>query len=76
MSNNLWIGRKFRILNIIDDFDREVLIVEADTSLPAIRLIRTLDQLKQIRGLTQMICVDNGPEFTLLSSIIIANKII
>jgi putative transposase len=63
MSDSLWNGRKFRILNIIDDFNREVLCVEADTSLPALRVIRILDQLKLTRGLPKMIRVDNGPEF-------------
>ena len=63
MSDSLWNGRKFRILNIIDDFNREVLCAEADTSLPALRVIRVLDQLKQSRGMPQMIRVDNGPEF-------------
>jgi len=63
MSDSLWNGRKFRILNIIDDFNREVLCAEADTSLPSLRVIRFLEQLKQTRGLPQMIRVDNGPEF-------------
>lgn len=63
LSDSLWNGRKFRILNIIDDFNREVLSVEADTSLPALRVIRVLEQLRQTRGLPQMIRVDNGPEF-------------
>ena len=63
MSDSLWNGRTFRLLNIIDDFNREVLHIEADTSLPASRLIRTLQQLMEIRGLPKMIRVDNGPEF-------------
>lgn len=63
MSDSLWDGRCFRLLNIIDDFNREVLHIEADTSLPASRLIRTLEQLEQLRGLPKMIRVDNGPEF-------------
>jgi len=63
MSDSLWNGRTFRILNIIDDFNREILSVEADTSLPAVRVIRVLEQLKQTRGLPVMIRVDNGPEF-------------
>lgn len=63
MSDSLWDGRKFRLLNIVDDYNREVLSVETDTSLPAIRLIRVLEQLKEHRGLPQMIRVDNGPEF-------------
>lgn len=63
MSDSLWDGRKFRLLNIVDDYNREVLSVETDTSLPAARLIRVLEQLKEYRGLPEMIRVDNGPEF-------------
>jgi putative transposase len=63
MSDTLWDGRRFRLLNVVDDYNREVLHIEADTSLPTIRLIRTLEYLKEFRGLPQMIRVDNGPEF-------------
>jgi len=63
MHDTLWDGSKYRILNIVDDYNREILAMEADTSLPALRLIRTLDNLKQTRGLPQMIRTDNGPEF-------------
>lgn len=63
MSDSLWDGRKFRLLNIIDDYNRQVLAIETDTSLPAARLIRVLDQLKESRGLPQSIRMDNGPEF-------------
>lgn len=63
MSDALWNGRKFRLLNIVDDYNREVLHIEADTSLPTIRLIRSLEYLKEFRGLPKMIRVDNGPEF-------------
>jgi putative transposase len=51
------------MLNIIDDFNRQVLRIETDTSLPAMRVIRVLEQLEESRGLPQMIRVDNGPEF-------------
>jgi len=63
MNDSLWDGRKFRLLNIIDDFNREVLDVEADTSLPSLRVIRTLEKLLAERGKPDMIRVDNGPEF-------------
>lgn len=63
MSDALWDGRKVRLLNIIDDFNREVLTIEADTSLPTARVIRSLNELKVNRGLPKMIRVDNGPEF-------------
>ena len=42
MHDSLWDGRCFRVLNIIDDFNREVLAMEVDTSLPALRLTRVL----------------------------------
>lgn len=63
MSDSLWDGRRFRLLNIVDDYNREVLSVETDSSLPTLRLIRVLEQLKEYRGLPEMIRVDNGPEF-------------
>ena len=40
MSDSLWNGRKIRLLNVIDDYNREVLMIEADTSLPTTRVIR------------------------------------
>lgn len=63
MSDSLWDGRRFRLLNVMDDFNREILAIEADLSLPALRLIRVLEYLKEFRGLPQMIRMDNGPEF-------------
>lgn len=63
MADSLWNGRKFRLLNIVDDYNREVLQIETDTSLPTLRLIRCLEMLESVRGLPGMIRVDNGPEF-------------
>jgi putative transposase len=63
MNDTLWDGRKYRLLNIIDDYNREVLAIEAGTSLPTTRVIRTLEYLKEFRGLPAIIRVDNGPEF-------------
>lgn len=63
MSDALWNGTRIRLLNIIDDYNRQVLRIETDPSLPAMRVIRVLEQLKESRGLPKMIRVDNGPEF-------------
>lgn len=63
MHDSLWDGRSFRLLNVIDDYNRQVLWIEADTGLPTLRVIRVLDRLKENRGLPGMIRVDNGPEF-------------
>jgi putative transposase len=63
MCDSLVDGRRFRLLNIIDDYNRESLAIEIDTSLPALRVIRTLQQLIERRTKPQVIRVDNGPEF-------------
>jgi putative transposase len=63
MSDSLWNGRKIRLLNVIDDYNREILWIETDTSLPTHRVIRILEALKDSRGLPKMIRVDNGQEF-------------
>jgi len=63
MSDALWSGRRFRTFNIMDDFNREALRVEIDTSLPARRIVRALDELIEIRGKPAALRTDNGPEF-------------
>ena len=63
MTDSLWNGTRYRLLNIIDDYNRQVLAIEADTSLPALRLIRVLERLEELRSIPKMIRVDNGPEF-------------
>ena len=63
IHDSLWDGRSFRMLNVIDDYNRELLWLETDTSLPSLRVIRVLEHLKESRGLPGMIRVDNGPEF-------------
>lgn len=57
-------GRRFRTLNIVDDFTRECPVIEVDTSLPGGRVVRILERLADTRGLPEIIVVDNGPEFT------------
>jgi putative transposase len=63
MRDSLTDGRAFRTLNIMDDFNREALWIEVDTSLPAQRVLRVLDQLVAERGYPVAIRSDNGPEF-------------
>jgi putative transposase len=50
MSDSLYQGRRFRTLNILDEGVREALAIEIDTSLPAERVVRTLQQLITWRG--------------------------
>ena len=64
MSDSLADGRRFRTLNIVDDFNRECIAIEVDTSIPGARVARVLEQLGQIRELPRTMVLDNGPEFT------------
>jgi putative transposase len=63
MSDSLVDGRKFRLFTVIDDFNRESLAIEVDTSLPSLRVIRVLERLIAERGCPTAIRCDNGPEF-------------
>jgi putative transposase len=63
VSDTLAQGRTFRVLTILDEYTRECLAIEADTSLPGLRVIRVLEQLVHTRGLPDEIHVDHGPEF-------------
>jgi putative transposase len=64
MRDTLASGRSFRTLNVVDEFTRECLAIEVDTSLPGARVTRVLDQLHEQRGLPELLIMDNGPEFT------------
>ncbi len=50
-------------MNIVDDYTRECLAIEVDTSLGGVRVVRVLEELKHSRGLPRQIRSDNGPEF-------------
>jgi len=63
VSDSLECGRKFRVLNIIDDFNRSSVAQEVAISIPAARLIRTLEKVIWTVGKPQNIRCDNGPEF-------------
>lgn len=63
MSDAMADGRRIRILNILDDYNREALCVDPQFSYPAARIRRRLEVIAMERGLPKRIRVDNGPEF-------------
>ena len=63
-------GKRFRTLNVIDEGVRECLAIEIDTSLPAARVVRALEQISAWRGYPKQLRMDNGPE--LVSSQLVA----
>jgi len=64
VSDQLANGRRFRVLNVVDDFSRECVLQVVDCSISGQRLARELDQLAEQRPLPRTIVCDNGPEFT------------
>lgn len=64
MSDQLANGRTIRVFNVVDDFTRQCLAMEVDTSLGGGRVTRVLDRLVARHGHPQRIVMDNGPEFT------------
>ena len=62
MSDALITGQRFRTFNVIDDFNREILGIEIDTSLPSARVVRVLDRIAAWRGYPEKLRMDNGPE--------------
>jgi putative transposase len=64
MSDSLMDGSKVRILNVIDDYNRQYLGFDVGRSLPAPRVTRALENFMDYHGKPKCIRIDNGPEYT------------
>ena len=62
MHDQLSDGKFIRLFNVIDDFNRKVLCIEVDFSLPVERAVRSLNQIIAWLGKPAVIRADNGPE--------------
>lgn len=62
MHDRLGNGKTFRAFNVMDDYNREGLGIEVDTSLPAERIVRSLSNIIYWRGKPKAIRCDNGSE--------------
>lgn len=63
MSDVLTNKRKFRTLNVIDDFNRRAIAIEVAHSMPANKVTYLLDRLIKEQGKPSRFRTDNGPEF-------------
>ena len=63
MSDALRCGRRFRTFNVIDDYNREALLITPSFFLPATCVTQLLDRVADQRGYPDMLRVDHGPEF-------------
>jgi putative transposase len=64
VSDALMDGTRLRAFNVVDDFTRECLAIEVDTSIPGLRATRVMERIAATRPLPKFIVCDNGPEFT------------
>lgn len=62
MADALYDRRRFRVMTLIDEGNREALALEVGTSIPATRVIRVLEELIALHGRPAGVRVDNGPE--------------
>ncbi|HHA1475622.1 IS3 family transposase [Enterobacter cloacae] len=67
MHDALVCGRRFRIFDVVDDFNREALAIEIDLNIPAQRVVRVLDRIVANRGYPLKMRMDNGPELVSLT---------
>lgn len=63
MHDALVSGRKVKVLNIIDDYNREALAIDVGSSITGQRVVEVLKMIMDCRGKAAEIRVDNGPEF-------------
>lgn len=64
VSDQLASHRRFRVLNVIDDFSRELIGQLISISISGQQVARFLNQLIEVRSKPQSITCDNGSEFT------------
>ena len=63
MADQLASGQRFRVLNIVDDFTRECLVMHVGTSITGHDVVPALEAVVKFKGSPQAITTDNGPEF-------------
>ena len=64
LTDALASGRRFRVLTVVDEYTREALAIEVDTSLPGARVVRVLERLQEGGRVPEWVVCDNGPEFS------------
>jgi putative transposase len=64
VADQLSDGRGFRALTVVDVYTRECLAIEVGQNLKGFDVVRVLQDIRQQRGVPQMLFCDNGSEFT------------
>ena len=64
MSDELFDGRRIRLLTIVDNLSRESLAIKVTASIRRQEVVEIVQRLMEQHRLPRTIRVDNGPEFT------------
>lgn len=63
MADQLFKGKRFRLLTLVDNFSHESLAIQVGTRLTGDDVVSVLDRVKEDGGCPQSIRVDIGPKF-------------
>jgi len=63
MADQLYNGRRFQILTLVDTYSRECLALKSGQSIKGEDVVKEMERLRFVRGVPDRICVDNGSEF-------------
>ncbi len=63
MSDQLYCGRRFRLLTLVDNFSRVSLAIESGQRMTGDHVVQILEKVCKVHGFPEVIQVDNGPEF-------------
>jgi putative transposase len=63
VSDQLYDGRRIRVLTLVDNHTRESLALHVDQRVRGIEVVAELERVVDVHGLPESIRVDNGPEF-------------
>lgn len=63
LSDQLFDGRKIRVLSVVDNFTRVSPALDVRTSYRGSDVVETLDRIAAVHGRPKRIRLDNGPEF-------------
>ena len=63
MADQLYDGRRFRILTLVDTYSRECLALKSGQSIKGEDVVKEMERLRFVRGIPNRICVDSGSEF-------------
>jgi putative transposase len=63
VSEQLFVGRRLKVPDIVDNHTRESLALDASSKIQGMNVVTILERITRVHGFPKRIKVDNGPEF-------------